>query len=461
MHSESHSGELPIYSNLGSYIKEIENFPAIRREGKVMQVIGNMVEATNPGCAVGGMCLIYNPDLKSTVAAEVVGFRQDRMLVMPLHNAHGIGPKCRVVPEERPAMVPVGIGLLGRVLDPLMRPLDGKGELLTSTEIPLYPEVINPMNRKRIKQPLDVGIKSINACLTCGRGQRIGIMAGSGVGKSVLLGMMARYTDADINVISLVGERGKEVLEFIEDNLGEEGMRRSVVVVATSDQPPLLRMRGAYVATSIAEYFRKEGKDVLLSMDSLTRFAMAQREIGLAAGEPPTTKGFPPSVFALLPSLLERTGTHDGVGSITGFYTVLVEGDDANDPIADAIRAIVDGHIYLSRDIAEKGIFPAIDLMASTSRVMVDVVDQKHIELNLLMRRTLATYREAEDLINIGAYVQGSNPDIDYAINKNPLIQEFVQQGMNEKTSLNECAERLHQIFGDRLKENEIIEDIS
>ena len=461
MQTESKEVDLPVYSNLGSYIKEIENFPVVRREGRVMQVIGHMVEATNPGCAVGGMCLIYNPELLSTVAAEVVGFRQDRMLVMPLLNTHGIGPKCRVVPEERPAMVPVGEGLLGRVLDPLMQPLDGKGELLTSTEIPLYPEVINPMNRKRIKQPLDVGIRSINSCLTCGRGQRIGIMAGSGVGKSVLLGMMARYTDADINVISLVGERGKEVLEFIEDNLGEEGMRRSVVVVATSDQPPLLRMRGAYVATSIAEYFRSEGKDVLLSMDSLTRFAMAQREIGLAAGEPPTTKGFPPSVFALLPGLLERTGTHEGPGSITGFYTVLVEGDDANDPIADAIRAIVDGHIYLSRDIAEKGLFPAIDLLASTSRVMVDVVDQKHLDLNLIMRRTLATYREAEDLINIGAYVQGSNPEIDYAITKNPLIQEFIQQGMNEQTPLNECIERLQQILGDSLEEKAVEDNIT
>ncbi len=284
-------------------------------------------------------------------------------------------------------------------------------------------------------------------------------MAGSGVGKSVLLGMMARYTDADINIISLVGERGKEVLEFIEDNLGEEGMRRSVVVVATSDQPPLLRMRGAYVATSIAEYYRSKGKDVLLSMDSLTRFAMAQREIGLAAGEPPTTKGFPPSVFALLPGLLERTGTHEGAGSITGFYTVLVEGDDANDPIADAIRAIVDGHIYLSREISEKGLFPAIDLLASTSRVMVDVVDQEHLDLNLIMRRTLSTYREAEDLINIGAYVQGSNPEIDYAITKNPLIKEFIQQGMNEQTSLNECVEKLKQILGDRLEEKAVEED--
>ena len=461
MLSESPASELSVYSILGDYIKEVEKIPFVRKEGRVIQVIGHMIEATNPGCSVGGMCQIYNPATECSVSAEVVGFRKDRMLVMPLHNAHGIGPKCRVVPEDRPAMVSVGEGLLGRVLDPLMRPMDGMGELPVSTEIPLYPEVVNPMKRQRIKKPLDVGVRSINSCLTCGRGQRIGIMAGSGVGKSVLLGMMARYTDADINVISLVGERGKEVREFIEDNLGEEGMSRSVVIVATSDQPPLLRMRGAYVATSIAEYFRNEGKDVLLSMDSLTRFAMAQREIGLAAGEPPTTKGYPPSVFALLPGLLERTGTHDGQGSITGFYTVLVEGDDASDPIADAIRAIVDGHIILSREIAEKGIFPAIDLLSSTSRVMVDVVDEKHLKLNQIMRSALATYREAEDLINIGAYVQGSNPEIDYAISKKPLIQEFVQQGMREHTALVECEERLQQIFGDRLKEKNPEENIS
>ena len=461
MYSELSSAELPIYSNLESYISGIEKVPVLRKEGRVMQVIGHMVEATNPGCSVGGMCQIYNPATKSSVTAEVVGFRKDRMLVMPLHNAHGIGPKCRVVPEDRQAMVPGGEGLLGRVIGPLMRPMDGLGELPTSAEVPLYPEVVNPLNRKRIKQPLDVGVRSINACLTCGRGQRIGIMAGSGVGKSVLLGMMARYTDADINVISLVGERGKEVREFIEDNLGEEGMRRSVVVVATSDQPPLLRMRGAYVATSIAEYFRSQAKDVLLSMDSLTRFAMAQREIGLAAGEPPTTKGYPPSVFALLPNLLERAGTHEGPGSITGFYTVLVEGDDASDPIADAIRAIVDGHIYLSREIAEKGTFPAVDLLSSTSRVMVNVVGESHLKLNQILRRTLATYREAEDLINIGAYVQGSNSEIDYAITKYPLIQEFIQQGMNEHTALKECEDRLQQIFGDRMEGNKVAEDVT
>ncbi|MBC8260093.1 MAG: FliI/YscN family ATPase [SAR324 cluster bacterium] len=454
MSLESPTTVLPVYSNLDAYISGIEKLPVLRKEGRVMQVIGHMVEATNPGCSVGGICQIFNPQTSSSVTAEVVGFRKDRMLVMPLHNAHGIGPKCRIVPDDRPAMVPVGEGLLGRVFDPLMRPMDGLGELPTSSEIPLYPEVVNPLNRRRIKQALDVGVRSINSSLTCGRGQRIGIMAGSGVGKSVLLGMMARYTDADINVISLVGERGKEVREFIEDNLGEEGMRRSVVIVATSDQPPLLRMRGAYVATSIAEHFRNQGKDVLLSMDSLTRFAMAQREIGLAAGEPPTTKGYPPSVFALLPSLLERAGTHEGPGSITGFYTVLVEGDDTNDPIADAIRAIVDGHIVLSREIAEKGTYPAVDLLSSTSRVMVDVVDETHLKLNQIMRRTLATYREAEDLINIGAYVQGSNPEIDYAITKYTLIQEFIQQGMNEHTALKECVDRLQQIFGDRLEGN-------
>jgi len=456
--SESSETDLSIVQKLEPYFEVIDRLPIIRKEGRVLQAIGNIVEATNPGCSVGGICQIFNPDTKISISAEVVGFRKDRMLIMPLHNVHGIGPKCSVIQEDRPAMVPVGEGLLGRVLDPLMRPMDGFGELFTSTEVPLYPEVVNPLNRERIKHSLDVGVRSINSCLTCGRGQRIGIMAGSGVGKSVLLGMMARYTDADINVISLVGERGKEVREFIEDNLGEEGMQRSVVVVATSDQPPLLRMRGAFVATSIAEYFRSQGKDVLLSMDSLTRFAMAQREIGLAAGEPPTTKGYPPSVFALLPRLLERAGTHDGAGSITGFYTVLVEGDDASDPIADSIRAIVDGHIYLSRNIAEKGIFPAVDILASTSRVMVNVVDATHLRLSQILRRTLATYREAEDLINIGAYVQGSNPEIDYAITKNPFIQEFIQQSMNEHTDLEECENRLKQIFGDSIGDETISE---
>ena len=437
---------------LSSYINRLERFPEIHCEGKVLQVIGHMVEATNPGCSVGGMCTIYNPADDSRAAAEVVGFRKDRMLVMPLRNVHGIGPRCRVIPDDRPPMVAVGPGLLGRVVDPLLRPLDGLGEISLPKEVTLYPEVINPLKRERINEALDVGVKIINSCLTCGRGQRVGILAGSGVGKSVLLGMMARFTDADVNVISLVGERGKEVREFIEDNLGEEGMKRSVIIVATSDQPPLLRMRCAFVSTAISEYFRNQGKDVLLAMDSITRFAMAQREIGLSAGEPPTTKGYPPSVFAMLPSLLERAGTHEGKGSITGFYTVLVEGDDVNDPIADAIRAIVDGHIILSRDLAARGTYPAVDVLTSASRVMVDVVTERQFELSQIFRRTQATYREAGDLINIGAYVQGSNPEIDYALSKNPLMHQFVMQGMKENTSLRDCEAQLEQIFGDSVE---------
>ncbi len=442
---------LPVYPTLQDYHDAILNSPTIRREGRVTQVIGHMVESTNPGCSVGTLCRILNTRTHQQIPAEVVGLRNERILVMPLSHAQGIGPHCRVIAEERPAMVPVGEQMLGRVFDPLMRPIDDLGELVTNHEMPLYPQVINPLKRERIKSPLDVGIRAINATLTCGRGQRVGIMAGSGVGKSVLLGMMARYTDADVNVISLIGERGKEVREFIEDNLGEEGLRRSVVVVATSDQPPLLRMRGAYVATAIAEYFRGEGLDVLLSMDSLTRFAMAQREIGLAAGEPPTTKGYPPSVFALLPSLLERAGTHQGPGSITGFYTVLVEGDDTNDPIGDAVRSIVDGHIVLSRDLAAKGIYPAIDLLVSSSRVMVDVVPRSFRQLSQIFRRTLATYREAEDLINIGAYVQGSNPEIDYSLSKHSMIMDFLNQDMEEQTSLAECEARMQHMFGDRM----------
>ena len=441
---------LPRYSNLSEYIDEMHRFHEIRLEGRVIQMIGHMIEAFNPGCSVGSLCHIFNPADQSQVPAEVVGFRGDRVLVMPLRNLHGVGPKCRVVPDERPPMVPVGEGLLGRVFDPLLQTLDGKGELSTTSETPLFADVLNPLERPRIIRPLDVGIRAINSCLTCGRGQRVAILAGSGVGKSVLLGMMARYTDADVNVIALIGERGREVKDFIENNLGDEGMSRSVIVVATSDQPPLLRMRGAFVATAIAEYFRKQGLDVLLTMDSLTRFAMAQREIGLAAGEPPTTKGYPPSVFSLLPTLLERAGTADGQGTITGFYTVLVEGDDINDPIGDAVRAIVDGHIVLSREIGARGHYPAIDILDSASRVMSDVVTDEHRRYNQLLRQTVATYRESEDLINIGAYVRGSNPEIDYALTKHPRIQEFLRQDMREHTGFAECAARLEQIFADK-----------
>jgi flagellum-specific ATP synthase len=440
------------YSHLGPYLKTVQRFKPLRAEGRVTQMIGHLIEATNPGCSKGSMCFLYDPQTRVSVPAEVVGFREDKILVMLLEQMTNVGPHCRILYNHRDASIRVGEGLLGRVIDPLMRPIDGQGELFTHTETPLYPPSINPLNRPRVFEPLDVGVRVINGTLTCGRGQRVGILAGSGVGKSVLLGMMARYTDADVNVIALIGERGREVKDFIEGILGPEGMARSIVVVATSDQPALLRLRGAFVATAIAEFFRAQGKDVLLTMDSLTRFAMAQREIGLAAGEPPTTKGYPPSVFAMMPNLLERAGTQGERGSITGFYTVLVEGDDANDPIGDAARAIVDGHIVLSRDLAAKGTYPAIDLLLSASRVMPEVTSELHQKMAQLFRGTLATYREAEDLINIGAYVRGSNPEIDYAIQKYPMMLEFVRQGMRENTPFEECVSQLQNIFGDRLQ---------
>ncbi len=441
----------PEYSNLGPYIEELHRFHEVQVEGRVTHMIGHIIEAYNPGCSIGSLCNVFNPADRSSVLAEVVGFREDKVLLMALQTVHNVNPKCRVIPQRRPPMIPVGQELLGRVFDPLFQPLDGQGDVVASEEAPLYTAPPNPMIRRRIERNLDVGVRAINSCLTCGRGQRVAILAGSGVGKSVLLGMMARYTNADVNVITLIGERGREVKDFIERDLGEEGMRRTIMVVATSDQPPLLRMRAAYVATAISEYFRSQGMDVLLTMDSLTRFAMAQREIGLAAGEPPTTKGYPPSVFALLPGLLERAGTSDSEGSVTAFYTVLVEGDDTNDPIADAIRAIVDGHIVLSRDIAAKGHYPAIDISISASRVMADVASRPHQQLAQILRATLATYREAEDLINIGAYVKGSNPDIDYAINKYPAIQEMLRQDIFESASLVQSEAALQQIFGDRL----------
>ncbi|MBF0276237.1 MAG: FliI/YscN family ATPase [SAR324 cluster bacterium] len=443
----------PRYSHLDEYNRDMQRFAEVQVEGRVTDMIGQMIEAYNPGCAIGSLCHIFNPDTQSEVLAEVVGFRKDKILLMPLKNLLGVNPKCRVIPERRPPVVPVGDDLLGRVIDPLFVPLDDLDPINFSDEVPLYNDPPNPLVRRRIEQSLDVGIKAINGCLSCGRGQRVGILAGSGVGKSVLLGMMAQNTDADVNVIALIGERGREVQDFIHRDLGEEGMRRSVMVVATSDQPPLLRMRGAFVATAIAEYFCSKGKSVLLMMDSVTRFAMAQREVGLAAGEPPTTKGYPPSVFAMLPKLLERAGTSSTEGTITGFYTVLVEGDDANDPIADSIRAIVDGHIVLSRELATRGHYPAIDIAASASRVMVDVASITHQSLALTLRRTLATYREAEDLINIGAYVQGSNTEIDYALSKYQDIQSFLRQDINERSTLLEAEAALQQIFSDSIPE--------
>jgi flagellum-specific ATP synthase len=431
------------------YRERVEAGRTIRRQGKVVQMIGEVIEAYNPGTSVGSLCAIYNPDSNERVMAEVVGFKQDRILLMTLGHMAGIGPRCRVIPEERPPRVRVGDGMLGRVLNGLNRPIDGKGELVLPFEMPLYAEPLNPLHRRRITDPIDVGVRAINGLLTSGKGQRVGVMSGSGVGKSVLMGMMARHTSADVNVIAMIGERGREVLEFIQRELGEEGLQRSVMVVATSDQPALVRTRAAYLATTIAEYFRDRGKDVLFMMDSITRFAMAQREIGLSAGEPPTTKGYPPSVFAHLPRLLERCGMSESQGSITGFYTVLVEGDDPNEPIADAVRAVVDGHIWLSRELASRGQYPAIDVLASTSRVMTDVIPQQHKRDATRFVSTLATYQEAEDLINIGAYIRGSNPRIDYSLGKIDDIIDFIKQPIETRATLEQAQARLQQMFSD------------
>ncbi len=366
---------------------------------------------------------------------------------MPLEEIRGIGPGCRVVARQQNAVVSVGAGLLGRVIDGLGNPIDGKGPVVSETEYPIYAPSLNPLLRRRIHKPLDLGVRAINGLLTVGCGQRVGVFAGSGVGKSVLLGMIARKTRADVNVIALIGERGREVNEFIQKELGEEGLRRSVLVVATSDRLPLIRMRGAFIATAIAEFFRGQGNHVNLMMDSVTRFAMAQREIGLALGEPPTTKGYTPSVFTLLPKLLERAGTCDGRGTITGLYTVLVEGDDTNEPIADALRSILDGHINLTRDLAMQNHYPAVDVLGSISRVMDDIVDEKHKRNAQRFKQIMATYRKAEDLINIGAYVAGSNPKIDYAITMFEKINTYLRQDIGETVSFEDSVAQMAHLF--------------
>jgi flagellum-specific ATP synthase len=416
--------------------------------GYVEKIIGLVVEGDGPDVPVGSICRVHPKDGGDPVEVEVVGFREGRILMMPLSTLQGISPRSKIEAVQRKAVVRVDESVLGRVLDGLGRPLDGLGPLKCVDEMPLYAEPVNPVNRKRITRPLCLGIRAINGLITCGRGQRIGIMAGTGVGKSVLLGMMAKFTDADVAVIAFIGERGREVREFIDKSLGSEGLKRSVLVTATSDNTPLVRLRAAYTATAIAEYFRKRGKDVLLLMDSLTRFAMAQREIGLSIGEPPATKGYTPSVFALLPRLLERAGAGtENEGTITGLYTVLVEGDDLAEPISDASRAILDGHVVLSRALAARGHYPAIDPLQSISRVMIDVVSPEHAALSKKLFRTLSVYKEAEDLINIGAYVHGSNPDIDYAILKINRINAFLEQGMEEKTDLRTTIKMLEGIF--------------
>jgi len=433
-----------------TFSQKLKNAETIKVNGKVTDVVGLVIVSFGPNVSIGEECKVINREGVEVCSCEVVGFKEGKVLSIALGEVHAISPACEIVSTGRSFSVSVGEELLGRVIDGMGNPIGGKGPLNLSERRSIYRDPPNPLQRDRIVQPLQTGVRAIDGLLTIGRGQRAGIFAGSGVGKSVLLGMMARNTDADVNVITLLGERGREVREFIEKDLGEEGLKRSVVIVATSDKSALIRMKSAYIGTTIAEYFRDKGKDVLLMMDSVTRFAMAQREIGLTVGEPPTTKGYTPSVFALLPKLLERAGTTNK-GSITGFYTVLVDGDDMNEPIADAVRSILDGHIVLSRKLANKGQYPAIDSLQSVSRVMPDVVTESHRGRAILFNEILATYSEAEDLINIGAYVKGSNPQIDHALQNISNLRAFLKQGMKEKSEFSETMARLNAMIEEPL----------
>jgi flagellum-specific ATP synthase len=433
--------------SMRSYDRAIAETTPIQACGHVTQVVGLVVEANGPAVQLGCICDIHGPENQPPVMAEVLGFRDNTVLMMPLEDIRSIGPGSRVVARQLRASVSVGPQMLGRIIDGLGKPIDGLGPLNSDDRYPIYATPINPLLRQRIRQPLDMGVRSINGLLTVGCGQRMGIFAGSGVGKSVLMGMIARKSSADINVIALIGERGRELNEFIEKELGEEGRKKSVVVVATSDHLPLVRVRGAFVATAIAEFFRDQGLQVNLMMDSVTRFAMAQREIGLALGEPPTTKGYTPSVFTMLPKLLERAGTSDHSGTITGLYTVLVEGDDMNEPIADAVRSILDGHVVLTRELANQNHYPAIDVLKSISRVMEDITSLQHKHNAGLFKQLLATYRKAEDLINIGAYVAGSNTKIDKAIAAIDRINAYLRQDMRENINFEASLQQLDAIM--------------
>jgi len=417
-------------------------------EGSLSRMVGMTLEAVGCEVAVGGRCLIDTAEGKQ-IEAEVVGFSGEKLYLMPTGDIRGIMPGARVVPLNSISEVAVGDALLGRVLDGAGRPLDGLGELRCTDRVSLVGQPLNPLMRRAIRDPLDVGVRSINALLTVGGGQRIGLFAGSGVGKSVLLGMMTRYTKADVTVVGLIGERGREVQDFVANTLGPEGMRRAVVVATPADNPPLMRLHGAWLATSIAEYFRDRGLKVLLLLDSLTRFAQAQREIALAIGEPPATKGYPPSVFARLPQLVERAGNSDrGVGSITAFYTVLAEGDDQNDPIADAARAILDGHIVLTRRLAESGLYPAIDIEASISRAMHQIASKEQLELANRFKQVYSTYQQNRDLITVGAYRRGSDPRVDQAVDQWPKMQDFLRQDMYQPLEFQRSCHDLKQLVG-------------
>jgi flagellum-specific ATP synthase len=426
------------------YLQAVERTDPMPVYGRVRELTGLLIRARGLKAGVGDICRIDG--VGDFLEAEVVGFQEEDTLLMTSGDGAGIRPGSRVRPMGGPYAVTVGEEMLGRVLDDRGRPLDGKGPV-RGQRLPLVSSPPPPLKRRRITEPLDLGIRAINGLITCGKGQRMGIFAGSGVGKSVLLGMIAKFTEADMNVIALIGERGREVREFIEKDLGEEGLKKSVVVVSTADQPPLAKVRAALAAQTVAEYFRDRGNDVLLLMDSLTRVAMAQREIGLAVGEPPTAKGYTPSVFALLPRLLERAGKDGGKGSITGLYTVLVEGDDFNEPISDAARAILDGHIVLSRDLARENHYPAIDVLGSISRLMPDIVDEQQKAYAGKFLETLARYKKMEDMIHLGMYQPGSSAEVDYAISMIDKLKAYLRQGMNERRDFSDSLQGLICLF--------------
>jgi flagellum-specific ATP synthase len=428
------------------YLDAIAACQSIGVQGQVEKVVGLIVEGHGPRMSIGSICGIHNGDGEE-VPAEVVGFRDNKIVLMPFGEMRGINPGSQISMRSDRPYVSVGNGYIGRVVDGLGSPVDDLGAIVSDASYSLYGKIINPMNRCPIHEVADVGVCAINALLTIGKGQRIAIMSGSGVGKSVLMGMIARHTAADVAVIGLIGERGREVREFVEKDLGKEGLKKSVVVAATSDSPPLIRIRGAYLATTLAEYFRDQGLDVLLMMDSITRFAMSSRDVGLAAGEPPAAKGYTPSFFSQLPKLIERAGNVEGKGSITGIYTVLVEGDDINEPVSDAVRSVVDGHIVLSRKLANQGHYPPIDVLASVSRVMRDIVTPEHMEYYIKLIDILATYSDAEDLIAIGAYVDGSNPKIDYAKMMIDKINAFLRQDVPQRVSVDTSVNRLIRLF--------------
>lgn len=426
----------------------LDDIVTIKPRGKISKIVGLTIESEGPPTELGEICIIKSSKNPKTIFAEVVGFRDKTVILMPLGDMEDLGPGWDVEASGKKMTMPVGTELLGRVLDGLGNPIDDKGPLKTRINYPVFNNPPNPVERSIIDRPLPLGIRVIDALLTCGVGQRLGIFSGSGVGKSTLMGMIARNTKADVNVIALVGERGRELNGFIIKDLGEEGLKRSVIVVATSDKPPLVRTRAAFTATAVAEYFRDRGANVMLMMDSVTRFAMAQREVGLAAGEPPVTRGYTPSVFATLPKLLERAGT-SAKGSITGIYTVLVDGDDLNEPISDAVRGILDGHIVLSRDLANKNHYPAIDVLASISRLMNDIVTSEHRKLAGKVKNILSVYKEAEDLINIGAYVKGNNAKIDESIKYIDKIESFLKQDIGEKMEYTQTLDALEKVFED------------